>query len=59
MTPVTAADIPRLIEVHYHDAGDGLEECACDQPGTYARQAPNPLDATTMNGRLFYLPGEE
>ena len=31
-------------QVHYHDAtGQENTPCLCARPGTYARQAPNPL----------------
>ena len=33
-----------LATVHYHSsAGQENIPCLCDQPGTYNRQAPNPL----------------
>lgn len=34
------ADCP---PVHYHDAAPDTA-CRCPKPGTYARQAPNPLE---------------
>jgi hypothetical protein len=34
----------RLADMHFHSAtGQENTPCLCDQPGTYARQAPNPL----------------
>ena len=38
-----------LIAVHFHDStGQEDTPCLCDQPGTYARQAPNPLTGEGM-----------
>lgn len=32
-------------QVHYHSAtGQESTPCLCARPGTYARQAPNPLE---------------